>query len=120
MVAAVDLEECLEERTATPLPDDDSPHLMHGYPKLAGRMSGKLETVIFRRFNELNMKMLLYMQAELFRLEKQLWDAESEDARGTGNKSKYSRDYDALLASHQDGDTTQLELIERIQEKLNK
>ena len=121
-MTAVDMEKCLEETaaTSTPSPDDHLPFLMHGYPKLAGRMADRPETAMFRRFNELNIKSLLYMQAELYRLETQLWDAEEEDARRAGDKSDCSRNYDKLLALYKDGDTAQLELVERIQEKLDK
>ncbi|KAK8199122.1 uncharacterized protein BKA78DRAFT_290817 [Phyllosticta capitalensis] len=53
-----------EASTASPLPP--------GYPKLAQRMGLKPETAIFRRFAFLNKLNILYLQAELAELEKQL------------------------------------------------
>ena len=73
---------------------------------------------MFRRFNELNAKMLLYMQADLCRLETALAEAEHCDNRGSGNKAKYARNFEYLASSHKDGDTRQLEIVAEIKVKL--
>jgi hypothetical protein len=43
-----------------------------GYPRLTGYMALKPDALVFRRFNELNARNLLYLQAELCVLERQL------------------------------------------------
>ena len=45
---------------------------IHGYPQLARHMGEKEAHAIFRRFAALNARMLLYRQAELLELEKEL------------------------------------------------
>lgn len=90
-----------------------------GYPSLSERMGVKPETLIFRKFVALNARMLLYMQAELVMLEKELQVREERDRDDTeGNRNQYATNYSCLLMSCKDGDTTQLELVNKIQEKL--
>ena len=90
-----------------------------GYPSLSERMGVKPETLIFRKFVALNARMLLYMQAELVMLEKELQVREERDRDDTeGNRNQYATNYSCLLMSYKDGDTTQLELVNKIQEKL--
>jgi hypothetical protein len=43
-----------------------------GYPSLAGQIELRPETAIFRRFGSLNAENLLYLQAELTSLEREL------------------------------------------------
>ncbi|KAL8988652.1 MAG: hypothetical protein Q9169_008518, partial [Polycauliona sp. 2 TL-2023] len=62
---------------------------MGDYTKLAAMMANHAEAGIFRRFDNLNIKNLLYMQAELVDLEDELHDIESED--------KKSRDPNVIL-----------------------
>ncbi|KAF2748356.1 hypothetical protein M011DRAFT_485646 [Sporormia fimetaria CBS 119925] len=51
---------------------DSLSHLVRGYPKLAGRMALVPEEAIFRRFDELQLRNLLYLQNELATLDWQL------------------------------------------------
>lgn len=53
-----------------------------GYPMLAGLMGLRPQMGIFRRFAYLNAQNLLYMQAELVCLEKQLKEVQDRDAKG--------------------------------------
>jgi hypothetical protein len=90
-----------------------------GYPRLSERMGVKPETLIFRKFSALNARILLYMQAELIILEKQLQKQEERDISDEeGKRCRYASDYHYLLLSHKDGDTSQLELVRKIQGKL--
>jgi hypothetical protein len=90
-----------------------------GYPRLSERMGVKPETLIFRKFVALNARVLLYMQAELLELERALQKQEEQDLNDTdGKRSRYASDFSYLLLSHKHGDTTQLELVRKIQGKL--
>ena len=52
---------------------------MAGYDKLAAMIGAQRSLAIFRRFSTLNVKSLLYMQAELMHLEGELADIVKED-----------------------------------------
>lgn len=51
-------------------PHDLTHHVAKGYPKLAGRMSWDPTLMIFGTFAALNERNLLYLQSEIFVLEK--------------------------------------------------
>ena len=92
-----------------------------GYPRLAAHMSLQPETAIFRTFSELNAKNLLYMQAEIALLEKELHRCELEDAKDIcpkRHKSQYAVSWYWLIESKCDGDTKQLDLVLRIRRLL--
>ena len=99
-------------------------YLTRGYPRLAGRMGEKPEVAIFRRFNELNAKNLLYMQAELHTLEQKLAEVEVEDAKGSPDRAKYATNFESMevaltLAGNEDDIACrQIKLIFAIREKL--
>lgn len=57
--------------------------LVPGYPRLAGQMGRLPQLGVFRRFGALNMRSLLYYQAELAQIEQDLIQTELEDARNT-------------------------------------
>jgi hypothetical protein len=80
-------------------------------------MGVKPETLTFRKLDALNARMLLYTQAEL--LELVLQKQEEQDLNDAdGKRSRYASDFSYLLLSHKNGDTTQLELVSKIQGKL--
>jgi hypothetical protein len=90
-----------------------------GHPRLSERMGVRTETMIFRKFSALNSRMLLYMQADLAILEKELRDIERDDNKSPeGQRSKYATNYLWLSRSEQNGDGKQLKLISKIKEKL--
>jgi hypothetical protein len=90
-----------------------------GYPRLAERMGVVPTSLIFRQFSALNARMLLYMQAELVYLEGHLRRQEEKDISQTdSNPGRYATDYYHLMHSYEDGNTTQLDLIKKIQGKL--
>ena len=72
------------------------PKLIDGYPKLAEHMGNAPELSVFRRFEALNRQNLLYLQAELTGLERQLRivEADSANCDSTDPRSRYSRDWE--------------------------
>ena len=92
--------------------------LVLGYPRIAGRFALKPETAAFRRFSALNARMLLYLQADLCRLEKKLLEQEKSDSENPGVSQKYAVNYDRLRLSAYDEDPAQWKLVDEIKEKL--
>jgi hypothetical protein len=72
------------------------PKIIDGYPKLAEHMGSGPEISIFRRFEALNRQNLLYLQAELTALERELRNLEAESATcdTAEPRSQYSRDWE--------------------------
>jgi hypothetical protein len=99
-----------------------------GYDTLASLMSQAPEIAIFRRFSALNARNLLYFQAELTVLEKQLEIklrkcAESQMAAHNSDPRKlpdlYDRDLDDLKKAENAGNgLSAWELFEEIRRKL--
>ena len=91
-----------------------------GYPRLAERISCKPETGIYRRFDALNARRLLYLQAELCVLEKRLRDIEIQDNNSkNGREALYATDFYCMLEEPVDSERTQLDLIEKLNSKLD-
>ena len=90
-----------------------------GYPMLAERIALKPQTGIYRRFDALNARHLLYLQAELCILERRLRIVEREDQRKDKGRLGYAIDYERMLETPKDEDKTQLGLIMEMHEKLN-
>lgn len=91
-----------------------------GYPQLASFMGSQPQNLIFRRFRTLNTKLLLYRQAQLTYLEKELKEAEEKDASSPHPKRKlYARDWRELEFYKSDDEndegTRQLDLIREIE-----
>jgi hypothetical protein len=61
--------------------EDDLTQPARGYPKIARKMAEFSDFATFRRFRTLNMKNLLYFQAELASMELELHQAEIADNR---------------------------------------
>lgn len=104
---------------ASPTTRNPLDELVTGYPKLAGKMELEPETAIFRRFTALNARNLLYLQAELASLEKQLIEQECLDSADM-EKRRYALDWYWLSQSRDQGDTAQLDLVLKIQATLEK
>jgi hypothetical protein len=97
--------------------------LVAGYPKLAGLMGLFPELAILRRFGSLNMRNLLYMQAELVYLENELQECELADkyARSRDERTRYRSNWFWLRESARYGEgepSRQLRLVLKIREKL--
>jgi hypothetical protein len=56
-------------------------HGIHGFPSLATIIASDPDAAIYRRFDRLSSRTLLYMQSELVELESQLETSENEDLR---------------------------------------
>ena len=78
------------------------------------------ETAIFRRFGFLNAQNLLYMQAELVNLEDRLRRVQARDARASGSREWYAKNWFFLghPEDQEDGDDEQWELVKEIRERL--
>ncbi|OCL04673.1 hypothetical protein AOQ84DRAFT_399986 [Glonium stellatum] len=93
--------------------------LVTGYPKLAGQMGLIPETAMFRSFTALQAQNVLYLQAELVSLEKELRKCETIDRNDpNGQKRLYSQDWVWLSRSADDGDGEQWQLVQQIRAKL--
>jgi hypothetical protein len=91
-----------------------------GYPRLAERVALKPATGIYRRFDALNSRHILYLQAELCILEKELHGLEHQDRKNpNGTRSKFAIDYQRMLETPVDEDQRQLELIGTMHKKLD-
>ncbi|TAQ86463.1 hypothetical protein B7494_g5215 [Chlorociboria aeruginascens] len=94
------------------------PPLIKGYPEVAAFMSENPEMAMFRRFRGLNARNLLYLQAELVYIEKDLLRCEEDDAKSTDqNVRQYSKDYFWIMNSEKTK-STQKNLIKKMREKL--
>ncbi|EON64331.1 hypothetical protein W97_03562 [Coniosporium apollinis CBS 100218] len=98
-----------------PLPDP-----VPGYPRLAERMGRTPETAILRRFAGLNARNLLYLQAELVQLERDLAEVEVADSRREeGLGRKFSTDWFWLVESVNDNEhSRQWQLMLKVRERL--
>ncbi|PMD64443.1 uncharacterized protein K444DRAFT_520979 [Hyaloscypha bicolor E] len=90
---------------------------MEGYEKIAGIMAQHHDLAILRRFNTLNVKDLLYRQAELVHLESEL-HCIAEDDQGIPDRAFYARDWWSLAESEDDNEKRQWSKMLQIQEKL--
>lgn len=91
-----------------------------GYPRLSERISLKPETGIYRRFDGLNARRILYLQAELCMLEQDLLLIEKQDKAGTkGKRAVYAVDYKCMLQEADGKQSGQIKLIAEMQRKLN-
>jgi hypothetical protein len=97
---------------------------LQGWPGLARLLAVNTDLQAFPTFTELNIKSLLYYQAELVILEKDLHEVEWRDQRDTtGAHNELSQRVDFLISSDDDGDNRarmQIKLIKRIRVVLDK
>lgn len=92
---------------------------MDGYPRLARLMGSNPALAIFRRYGTLNAQNILYMQAELDQLERELQGIALEDRHsGHAEKERYSREW-WRLARAQGGDSLQWNKCLEVRAKLN-
>jgi hypothetical protein len=93
----------------------------NGYKKLASLMGQNPEVAIFRRFNTLNARNLLYLQAELVDLEKRLEEASKLDEESfNSDRQIYDRHWANLSesVSTPDGNSEQWTLALKIRGKV--
>ncbi|KAF1917581.1 hypothetical protein BDU57DRAFT_493695 [Ampelomyces quisqualis] len=90
-----------------------------GYPRLAERIAAKPETGVYRRFDALNARHVLYLQAELCVHEAELRDQEIEDQQDkTGKRSQYALDYQCFLQEPSNMNKPQFKLVQKMHAKL--
>lgn len=92
---------------------------MEGYSKVAQLMGTHNEFAIFRRFQALNMRNLLYMQAEITHLECELREIARNDAM-YADRENYPYDWFSLAIGEGEGGSEQWNKILEIREKLDK
>lgn len=98
---------------------DSLAELVVGYPKLAAKFEIDPDLAIYRRFGALNALNLLYYQAELTYLERDLKEQQKKDAESeTEHGPSYALNWYWLKHSEADGDGHQLKLILKIREIL--
>lgn len=91
---------------------------MEGYSKVANLMGQNLELGIIRRFKNLNMQNLLYLQAELTQLESELRDLEAENGARQDHRRYYAKDWWTLSHPLQEGDDAQWHKMLEVRAKL--
>lgn len=90
---------------------------MEGYAKIAQLMGSHGELAILRRFGRLNFQNLLYMQARLTHLEKDLNDLAQAD-KAEPDRSYYSKDWWSLARSRCDNEKKQWKKVLQIRKAL--
>ncbi|KAL8893403.1 MAG: hypothetical protein Q9192_005302, partial [Flavoplaca navasiana] len=92
---------------------------MANYNRLAALMGDHQELACFKRFQKLNAKSLLYMQAELLRLEYELGAIELEDQQSRDEvRSSFHTSVFNLKRSCDGPDDVQWKKVLEIREKL--
>lgn len=90
-----------------------------GYPQVATLMEDYPEMAMVRRFRGLNARNLLYLQAELVHIEKELLKCEKADANNKDEPMNlYSKDFFWLQRSTKEAENKQWRLIEEMRAKL--
>lgn len=91
--------------------------VFHGYDQVAQFMSAHDEFAILRRFRALNMKNLLYLQAEILHLEEDLSELATRDTESPGRRY-HGRDWWSLANGQDEGDREQWAKVLHLREKL--
>jgi hypothetical protein len=88
-----------------------------GYAKIASLMSQHGELAIFRRFSQLNLQSLLYLQAELTHLEADLKRFAERD-HADPDRADYAKYWWFMAQSKDDEEKDQWDKVLQIREKL--
>ena len=107
-------------------PEDFVPEInfVKGYPSLAAFIASDYDksTAIYRRFDRLSARNLLYLQSELVELEARQDALDAEDLRGTLEQKKCARDWQTLKERAAEpgntGEKERVEVLEEIRKKL--
>ncbi|KUJ08802.1 uncharacterized protein LY89DRAFT_788704 [Mollisia scopiformis] len=92
--------------------------MMDGYAKVAQLMASQEEFAIFRRFRALNIKRLLYLQAEIMHLEAEVSQLAKRDSTHEGRRF-HTRDWWSLSQGGEGDDLEQWEKFLELSEKLD-
>ncbi|KAI0410202.1 hypothetical protein F5X98DRAFT_387608 [Xylaria grammica] len=101
----------------------NDPPRKEGWPRLAQMLAESPKFESFRRFRELNVKTLLYYQAEIAELEKDLMEAENNDTRNKSSKKwegSYAEYAHRMIQSQDDpnADKKQCDIVLKIRERV--
>jgi hypothetical protein len=96
---------------------------IHGYPSLAAIIASDPSAAVFRRFDYISARTLLYMQSELTELEAKLQEYELEDLRNESDEATEPyRDWDIFkrraACLNTDGWAKRMNLVLEIRQKL--
>src|SRR6187549_1354832 len=91
---------------------------LQGYPSFAEFIASDRDksTVVFRRFDRLSSRNLLYLQSELSELEAQLDALDERDRKGGTEVKQFARNWEE--ARKNGGEKERVELVVKIREKL--
>ncbi|RDW67556.1 hypothetical protein BP6252_08952 [Coleophoma cylindrospora] len=104
-----------------PVSNGDSNYPVEGWPLLAKLMEAVPEFAMLSRFEDLNLKMLLYYQAEIKRLQGQLDLLERHDHyHGDEETKRFARNLGSLIPEDEATSSKQWILVQRIQKLLSK
>jgi hypothetical protein len=92
---------------------------MEGYPQIVRLMGQHEELAILRKFNNMSLQNLLYMQAELMHLEEKYENISAKDAKCPSRPFK-SRDWWSLTQPGDEGKTEQWDTVLEIRAALAK
>jgi hypothetical protein len=92
---------------------------MEGYPQIARLMGQHEELAILRKFNNMSLQNLLYMQAELMHLEEK-YEIVSEKYAEIPSRPFKSRDWWSLTQPDDEGKTEQWDTVLEIRAALEK
>ncbi len=105
------------------MPSEDVNSQVPGWPALARRIANKPAFLAFPAFTDLNVKSLLYYEAELISLRKKLHEEEYNDRfNGEGPQTSFAENLDFLIGCGRlrKEKPKQWELIEKIRTILDK
>jgi hypothetical protein len=111
-------------RRANPDPDIElsqpSRIFINGYPSAAAFIASDPDhsLAIYNAFHKLSSRNLLYLEAEIFELQKQQDDLDIRDSRGDPTAQQCFRSWKQLSNSREPEHVERLELIEKIRKKL--
>ena len=97
---------------------------VEGYPSLAAFIASDRDhsSVVYKRFDRLSARNILYLQSELQELQSQQDKLDKEDGDGDDFKLKrFARDYHALAEASKNGDAEavkRMKLVKNIREKM--
>ncbi|KAI9740180.1 MAG: hypothetical protein M1834_004758 [Cirrosporium novae-zelandiae] len=74
------------ELSATTNGSPSPPTAVDGYPSLSDFIARDADAAIYRKFENLSARNLLYLQSEIHKLEAQLQTLDQEDAKNRGNE----------------------------------
>lgn len=89
---------------------------VNGYPSLAAFIASDKDhsTSIYRSYHRVTSRNLLYLEAELFELEKKLDDLDNEDFRGDFTGKQFARSWSKLVSSDNPRCIERVRLIKEI------